>query len=68
MGHLNPVIGFHLPLRDYVVACKRAGLELRDLEEPEVSEEGRRELPAPRARHLQRLAYSYVLKVVKPGR
>ncbi len=38
-GDLKPILSFHRPLRDYVAACKRSGLELRDLEEPEVSEE-----------------------------
>jgi SAM-dependent methyltransferase len=64
-GDLKPVLTFHRPLRDYVSACKRCGLELRDLEEPEVSEEGERELPAPLVRHLRRLAYSYVLSFTK---
>jgi len=36
-GGLRPVLGFHRPLRDYIAACKRAGLELRDLEEPWLS-------------------------------
>jgi SAM-dependent methyltransferase len=64
-GDLKPILTFHRPLRDYIAACKRAGLELRDLEEPELSAEGMRELPPERVRHLRRLPISYVLKTVK---
>jgi SAM-dependent methyltransferase len=64
-GDLQPVLGFHRPLRDYLAVCKRHGLELRELEEPELSVEGRRALPPPEARAAQRIAISYVLKTVK---
>jgi SAM-dependent methyltransferase len=64
-GDLAPVLGFHRPLRDYLAACKRRGLALRDLEEPELSEEGRRVLPAPEVREAGRIAVSYVIKTVK---
>ncbi len=64
-GEMKPILSFHRPLRDYVAACTRAGLELRDLDEPEVSEEGVHELPAPVIRHLRRMPHSYVLKFVK---
>jgi SAM-dependent methyltransferase len=64
-GNFKPILGFHRPLRDYIAACKHAGLELRDLEEPEISDEGRRELPAPLVREAQRLPVSYVLKCMK---
>jgi len=64
-GDLKPVLGFHRPLRDYIAACKRHGLELRDLEEPELSEEGKRVLPAPEARAARRISVSYVIKTVK---
>lgn len=66
-GNFKPFLSFHRPLRDYVSACKRSGLELRDLDEPELSEEGVRELPAAMARQHRRVAYSYVLKFVKPA-
>jgi len=52
-------------MRDYVAACQRAGLELRDIDEPELSEEGRRVLPAYVVRHNQRAPISYVLKHIK---
>ena len=64
-GKLKPILTFHRPLRDYIAVCKQAGLELRDLDEPEVSEEGEQELPAPFVRHLRRVPYSYVLKFTK---
>ncbi len=66
-GNLKPFIGFHRPLRDYVAAAKAVGLALRDLEEPEISEEGKRELSAAYYRVGQRVAFSYVLKFVKGG-
>jgi SAM-dependent methyltransferase len=62
MPQLKPTLTFHRPLRDYVAACKRSGLALRDLEEPEVSAEGERELPPHVLRHVRRLPYSYVLR------
>jgi SAM-dependent methyltransferase len=64
-GELKPILSFHRPMRDYVAACQRAGLELRDIDEPELSEEGRRVLPAYLVRHDQRAPVSYVLKHVK---
>jgi len=64
-GELHPVLGFHRPLRDYIAACKRHGLALRDLDEPELSEEGRRVLPTPDVREAGRISVSYVVKTVK---
>jgi SAM-dependent methyltransferase len=66
-GSLQPVLTFHRPMPDYVAACKRFGLELRDIDEPELSDEGKRELPAYLVRHEQRMATSYVLRHVKPA-
>ncbi len=62
---MHPVLGFHRPLRDYIAACKRHGLALRDLEEPELSEEGCRVLPVPDVREAGRISVSYVVKMVK---
>ena len=64
-GIYCPFISFHRPLRDYVAAAKAVGFELRDLDEPELSEEGRRELPPFSVRDAQRAPFSYVLKFVK---
>ena len=66
-GNLKPFLNIHRPLRDYVAACKQVGLELRDLEEPEISEEAQRELPSFLIRHLRRVPWSYVLKFIKSG-
>ena len=64
-GNLKPFISFHRPLRDYVAACQAVGLELRDLDEPELSAEGRREFPGFYRRLSQRTPFSYVLSFVK---
>lgn len=64
-GELKPFLTFHRPLRDYVAACGRAGLELRDLDEPELSAEGKAELAPFQVRDLERVAYSYILKFIK---
>lgn len=61
----QPVIAFHRPLRDYLVACRNAGFQLRELDEPEVSEEGRQSLPPSVLAHLGRLPYSYAVKMTK---
>ncbi len=67
-GQLAPFITVHRPLRDYIAAAKGAGLELRDLDEPQLSEEGRRTLPPFYARLADRAPFSYVLKFVRPSR
>lgn len=64
-GNLKPLLTFHRPLRDYVAACKHVGLALHDLDEPEMSDEARRDWPAPVIRHHLRVSWSYVLKFVK---
>jgi len=65
-GEVKPFISFHRPLRDYVAAARDAGLELRDLDEPELSEEGRLVLQPDQVRDDERVPVSYVLKFVKP--
>jgi SAM-dependent methyltransferase len=66
-GLPEPVLSFHRPLRDYVAACRRGGLPLRDLEEPEFSEEALRVLPAHVIAHQRRAPASYVLRHEKTG-
>ena len=66
-GTLKPFLSFHRPPRDYIAACKRSGLELRDLDEPEISEEGERDRPGYRVRLARRVPFWYVLKFLKPG-
>ena len=64
-GAFRPVLGFNRPLRDYVASGRRAGLALRDLDEPELTEEASQALPAHLRRHAQRAAVSYVLRFEK---
>lgn len=64
-GELKPFLSFHRPLRDYIAACRQSGLELRDLEEPELTEEGRRTLHPVRVRQYRRVSYSYILRFTK---
>src|SRR6185437_16815560 len=61
-GRFDPILTFHRPLRDYVAAAKQHGLALRDLEEPELTEEARRTLQAHVLRDAQRAAVCYVLR------
>ena len=42
-----------------------SGQHTSDIDEPELSEEGRRELPTYTVRHNERAAFSYVLKHLK---
>ncbi|RIK46232.1 MAG: hypothetical protein DCC58_03855 [Chloroflexi bacterium] len=64
-GALHPVLGFNRPFRDYIAACRAAGLALRDIEEPELSAQGRRELPPWDVREASRLAYNWVVRCEK---
>lgn len=64
-GGFRPVLGFNRPLRDYVAAARHTHLALRDLEEPELTAEASRALPAHLRRHAQRAAVSYVLRFKK---
>jgi SAM-dependent methyltransferase len=66
-GDFQPFLTFHRPLKDYIAACKRVGLGLRDLDEPELSAEGRRVLPFARVRDFSRIPISYVLTFVRTG-
>lgn len=61
-GRFDPILSFHRPLRDYVAAARSSGLLLRDLEEPELTAEARRTLPARTIRQDQRAAICYVLR------
>jgi SAM-dependent methyltransferase len=64
-GALQPFLTFHRPLRDYIAACKRVGLELRDLDEPYLTEEGQRVLPPSDVESARQAPISYVVKCVK---
>lgn len=58
----HKVLTFRRPIRDYVAACRKAGLALTDLEEPELSVEGRRVLPSYEVDDFQRQSLALVLK------
>lgn len=64
-GSFQPFLTFHRPLRDYIAVCKHAGLELRDLEEPYLTEEGQRVLPPSEVESSRQTPISYVVKCVK---
>jgi SAM-dependent methyltransferase len=64
-GSFEPFLTFHRPLRDYIAACKRVGLELRDLDEPYLTEEGQRVLPPSEVENARQVPISYVVKCVK---
>ncbi len=61
-GAFEPFLTFHRPLRDYLAACKTVGLELRDLDEPYLTEEGQRVLPPSEVESAQQAPISYVLR------
>lgn len=64
-GAFRPFLTFHRPLRDYIAACRVAGLELRDLDEPHLTAEGARVLPPSEVEKSLQAPISYVLKCVK---
>jgi hypothetical protein len=66
-GLSQPILSFHRPMRDYVAACKQHRLELRDIDEPELSEEALRELPDYMIYQNRRVCFSYVIQCVKTG-
>ena len=59
-GH--KVLTFRRPVRDYVAACQEVGLALIDLEEPELTAEGRSLLPSHEIDDFQRMSLALVLK------
>ncbi len=64
-GSLQPFLTFHRPLRDYVATGNAVGLELRNLDEPFLTEEGQRELPPSEVESARLTPISYVIKCVK---
>lgn len=56
-------IGFHRPLSDYYRLFQSAGLHVTALEEPSVTERGKRELPPHYVRHLLRIPYSVAFRL-----
>jgi SAM-dependent methyltransferase len=64
-GAFQPLLTFDRPLRDYIVACREVGLELRDLDEPFLTEEGQRVLPPSEVKSARHVPISYVLQCEK---
>jgi SAM-dependent methyltransferase len=64
-GAFQPFLTFHRPLRDYIAACNAVGLELRDLDEPYLTEEGQRVLPPSEVESARQVPISYVLRCAK---
>jgi SAM-dependent methyltransferase len=64
-GEFQPFLTFHRPLRDYIAACTAVGLELRDLDEPYLTEEGLRVLPPSEIESARQVPVSYVLRCEK---
>jgi SAM-dependent methyltransferase len=56
-------IGFHRPLSDYYRVFQATGLRVSALEEPSVTERGRRELPPHHVKHLLRIPYSVAFRL-----
>jgi SAM-dependent methyltransferase len=65
-GELDPVLSFHRPLRDYWAVFREAGFRIEDLEEPSITDRGRRELPPSLAERALRVPWSCIFKLVKP--
>ena len=63
---MEPFLSFHRPLKDYIAAARSAGLALTDLDEPELSDEGRELLGPDEVRRSRRAPVSYVLRFEKP--
>jgi 2-polyprenyl-3-methyl-5-hydroxy-6-metoxy-1,4-benzoquinol methylase len=67
-GDLDPVMGYHRPLRDYWQAFTEAGFTVDGFEEPSITERGLRELPISRTVYSQRIPYSCIFRLIKPSR
>jgi SAM-dependent methyltransferase len=59
----TPFISFHRPLSDYYRDFQAVGLRVTALEEPSVTERGRRELPPHHIKHLLRIPYSVAFRL-----
>jgi 2-polyprenyl-3-methyl-5-hydroxy-6-metoxy-1,4-benzoquinol methylase len=65
-GDLDPVMGYHRPLRDYWGAFAKVGFRVDGFEEPSITERGLRELPVYEVDHAQRIPYSCIFRLSKP--
>jgi hypothetical protein len=66
-GDFDPVLGFHRPLRDYWQAFAKVGFMVEGIEEPEITERGRRELPPSWIEFSRRMTYSCIFQLRKTG-
>ena len=66
-GNLDPVLSFHRPLRDYWQAFTETGFIVSGLEEPSITERGRRELPNRLVEKALRIPYSCIFQLTKPA-
>lgn len=66
-ANLDPVLGFHRPLRDYWRIFRQSGFEITDFEEPSVSQRARDELPDHEIHRLQRVPYSCIFSLARPA-
>jgi len=64
-GDLDPVLGFHRPIRDYWQTFTQAGFRIDGFEEPSITDRGRRELPVSVVQKALRIPYSYIFRLVK---
>ena len=61
-----PLYGFHRTLSDYLHLFKGHGFVLTDIEEPSISDAGKRELPEHLVRHEFRVPWSIIFRLQKP--
>jgi SAM-dependent methyltransferase len=61
-----PLYGFHRTLSDYLHVFKNNGFVLTDIEEPCITEQGRRELPVHIVRDQFRIPWSIIFRLNKP--
>jgi hypothetical protein len=64
-GELDPVMGYHRPLRDYWSAFTAAGFTIDGFEEPSITARGLRELPVSRSDYSLRIPYSCIFRLIK---
>lgn len=66
-ANLDPVLGFHRPLRDYWAIFKEHGFTITGFEEPTISQRARDELPAHEQRRIQRVPFSCIFSLSRAG-
>lgn len=64
-GDLDPVLGFHRPIRDYWQTFTQAGFRVEGFEKPSITDRGRRELPLSVVQKALRIPFSFIFRLVK---